>query len=412
MPQTRVSGSPAFKFDLAAPPNWDFAPGDTIIGNLVRHIPIVTPEAVVSISLVGRAKSKIVKSNGQSRQVYRDDWRLLNTRSTVIFKGPLHLAEGSDEPLSWDFAVPIPTTQSESCRAGHKSNTSFISLNRDHPNLHILPGTFSSAHRGFGHTTNCFVEYFLKAQLRYTSNGGSKSLEAVLPIQLRHTVQPTNRRHMLRTVTHLQKVQSQRLLPGMESAELSFKQHAQKFFHSSKVPEFYYELRFTVPEVIQLNDPVPIPIQLEAVPLLDRTSVSLKDAPQKIRVDWIQMTVKEHTHVSAPLTLWNRAYHNDYSESRNLSLQAAFNSLESPLDIDTGKGNEPIHIGNMFQLVLRPNGLVSGERYLAHTSRISPDFITYNINHTHGQKWKVSLTVAGENHVHEFSNPLRIIATP
>ncbi|KAJ5594754.1 uncharacterized protein N7459_000962 [Penicillium hispanicum] len=412
MPRTTPSGSAAFKFDLAAPPNWAFAPGDTIIGNLMRHMPIVTPEATISVSLTGRVKSKIVKSSGQQKHVYRDDWRLLRPQQTLVFKGPLHLAQGSNEPLSWPFSVTIPTEQAESCRAGHKKNASFLPLDRDHPHLHILPGTFFSENMGFGPSAYCLVEYFLTAQLRYITGGDHKYLDAVLPITLRHAADPTDRRHMLRTQHCVQKIQSQRLLPGMEFADLSFKQHAQKLFHSSKVPEFHYELRFTLPEVIQLDDSAPIPVQLEVVPLLDRTSVCLKETAQTIHVNWVQAIIKQRTSVLAPSNLWDSSHSASYSESRNLNLQAAFTSLASPLDITTGKGNEPVRLGDMFQLVLRSGGLVSGNRFLNRAARIYPDLVTYSIRHSHEQRWRVSLTVAGETHVHEFNNPLKIIAEP
>ena len=410
MPQTLASGSAGFKFDLAAPPNWAFAPGDTIIGNIVRHMPIVTPEAVVSISLTGRVKSKIVKSSGQSKHVYRDDWRLLPARQIIIFKGPLHLAADSTEPLTWPFSIPIPTEQANSCRIGHGKNACLLPLDQDHPNHHILPGTFFAENVGFGPTAYGLVEYFLQAHLYYISGGDRKSLDAVLPITLRHTVEHTDRRNMLRTMSRFQRIQSQRLLPGMEGADLSFKQHAQKFFHSSKVPEFHYELRFTVPEVIQLDDPAPIPIQLEIVPVLDRCSVSLKGVPRKVRIDWIQLTIKERTRIMAPSNFWDMAHEVSFSESRN---QPAFGgSLKSPLDVMTGKGFEPLSIGSMFQLVLRSSGLEAGDRPMMRTRCIYPDLLTYSIHRSHEQKWKVSVTVAGENHVHEFGNPLKIIAAP
>jgi hypothetical protein len=112
MPHHSPIGNYYLKFDLAAPEGWTYAPGDTIIGNLVRKTPIVTPEAVITLSFTGRMKVKIVKSAGNSRHVSRDSWQLLNVES-VIFKGPLHLAtEDGDlfakSPLTWPISCGSP----------------------------------------------------------------------------------------------------------------------------------------------------------------------------------------------------------------------------------------------------------------------------------------------------------------
>lgn len=42
------------KFDLAAPSGWEQAPGDTIIGNLMRKNPLVTPECTVRVWFAGK----------------------------------------------------------------------------------------------------------------------------------------------------------------------------------------------------------------------------------------------------------------------------------------------------------------------------------------------------------------------
>lgn len=41
------------------PPGWSYAAGNSIIGELVRYVTVVSPEALVTISLMGRIKTKI-----------------------------------------------------------------------------------------------------------------------------------------------------------------------------------------------------------------------------------------------------------------------------------------------------------------------------------------------------------------
>lgn len=194
MPQRHATGSPAFKFDLAAPPGWAYAPGDTIIGNLVRNLPIVTPNASISLSFIGRVKVKItVKRGNNSRSVYRDNWQLVGFNETVIFKGPLHLAEGNDTSLSWPISVQIPYEPMESCRQNHSQKCSFIPLNADHPNHHVLPGSFYSESSGWSNTSSSeFVEYYLQARLKYDFRQSDELYEAICPITLRHPIAETS----------------------------------------------------------------------------------------------------------------------------------------------------------------------------------------------------------------------------
>lgn len=89
-----------------------------------------------------------------------------------------------------------------------------------------------------------------------------------------------------------------------------------------------------------------------------------------------------------------------------------FTELESPLEISTGKEQKSIQLGKMFQIRLRSNGLMSSERYLAHTSGLYPDFTTYSIKLRHLQEWSVSFSVPGETREHGLIAPLIILGSP
>ncbi|KAJ5572914.1 hypothetical protein N7450_009898 [Penicillium hetheringtonii] len=56
MPLIPKSGDENLKFDIAAPSDWTFTAGDTIIGNVVRYAPIIAPDAKLSLALVGRSR--------------------------------------------------------------------------------------------------------------------------------------------------------------------------------------------------------------------------------------------------------------------------------------------------------------------------------------------------------------------
>lgn len=66
MPVTYPLATPDLKFDVAAPAGWSYVAGDTVIGNLIRHTPIVAPEATIILTLIGRVKTKITKRSNNS----------------------------------------------------------------------------------------------------------------------------------------------------------------------------------------------------------------------------------------------------------------------------------------------------------------------------------------------------------
>ncbi len=98
MPVTSPLATPDLKFDVAAPEGWSYSAGDTIIGNLIRHTPIVTPEATIVLTLIGRIKTKITKSTNSSRTHCRSECILVKSEQPVIACHPLHLPENSGTP--------------------------------------------------------------------------------------------------------------------------------------------------------------------------------------------------------------------------------------------------------------------------------------------------------------------------
>ena len=405
MPPHHASRSDAFMFDIAQPPGWSYTPGDTIIGHLVRKIPVVSPDATVTLSFVGRSKVKIVYTRNNSKTSYRDEAQFINHHYTV-FKGPIHLPEGNEEPLSWPISVNIPLEPHGSCRQGRPADCSLLPINEEHPGHHILPGTFYSEDNSFGNPdSSCFIEYYLIANLRYSHGGSWKSHESIHPINIRHPITNSMRLGTSVLLKDTRIINSQRLLPGMENADLSFKEHMQKFFSSSKVPTFKYGIRLTVPSAIQFNNPIPIPFLLEITPINEGTSENIKDISQNIQVVSIDMTLQPYTQCIAPGNYITSQYSNAYTEKFGLGLQPVFIGLNPPLIINTGKENTPLHIGNTFQLTLTPAGLKSGTRQLAfaYSERVNPDFQTYNIEHFNTLKYAVTLKIAGEKVVHKFS---------
>lgn len=153
MPRMQKTGSPSLQIDVASPPSWTFTAGDTVIGTVVSRTPIVAPEATVTITLFGRVKTKITvrknTGNGTRTEHYRGRWLLVGSETRqVLHRGPVHLARGSSEPLSWPFSIEIPTRPVSSIVGQSAGAKSFLPLNNIAD--HLLPGTFYSFGNSWG----------------------------------------------------------------------------------------------------------------------------------------------------------------------------------------------------------------------------------------------------------------------
>lgn len=275
---------------------------------------------------------------------------------------------------------------SASVGEGHTAATSFISLEKPPP---LLPGTFSAYGSNFHMKSEGVVEYAIHARLNYIHRRAHKVLYATSPITLRHPIDSNV--CLDKSIKYLNyypmKIQSHRLLPGMENAKLSLGQKTHKPFHSSKVPAFWYELAMEIPTAIQLCRQNPFPLSFSFIHREDKSSDNIKHHPQKIEVNWVKLHLHYITAVMAPSNLrTNYAQKDQTTNEMNLHLEKLFDNLESPLVINsTGKRDGPINLGNIFQLNLRYDGLYVADRRLVYVPSINPisaDFKTYGIKHS------------------------------
>ncbi|ODM15649.1 hypothetical protein SI65_08883 [Aspergillus cristatus] len=415
MPRTKETGNADLQIDLAYP-GWTFAPGDTVIGTVLRRSHIVAPKATVKLSLVGHVRTKITPNGSSSRGYYRGHWYLFSTTTTqVLFEGPLHVPKdnysGKDE-TSWSFSLPIPMKPANSALGGYYMEEGFLSQDKFGLAQHTLPGTFITSNNDWNHSSEGYVEYYLEARLQYHRGGGYKLDRATVPIIMRP--QPP----IVLPDCDLQQrkidkiFQSQRLLPGMGRADLTFRQKTQRLLGSSKVPRAHYSVQVGLPRVIQLDNPSPIPLTLNIV--LPTSSTGFQNVGLKVRLNWVKASIKSTTTLLAPRDFSRITKRDAHSVNHNLNLERAFRDLEAPIEysIDKAHDNGPVNIGSMLQLTLRSNGLKAGNRRLASVPYpyIQPDLVTYNIRHSHRLEMEVSLSIAGERHTIPVSGDVMILA--
>lgn len=223
-----------------------------------------------------------------------------------LHKGPIHVPS-SAEPASWEFAIEIPTRPSPRAVVSEMKDpeASYLPLNAGSVAKYPLPSSFATkGHRG-NTRFDAYVEYHLEATLVQQGSGrhGGDSITAMLPIRILAPPMPYPLTDFdLRRRSAQFAASSYRLVPGMETVDLTFKQKSKKFFGSSKVPMFGFTLQYDSPGVIQLGNPTAIPFRVRVVPDGRRTSEVLQGVPQVVTLSSLDLVLKADTNVIAPGT--------------------------------------------------------------------------------------------------------------
>lgn len=418
--EPKIAAREDLDIELAAPFGWTYAPGDTIIGNVVRKAHLITPHANLKLSLWGRTKTKITEQYGQNRYEYTAKWILLDAHWQQLFRGPLHVSGTGEKEDSWTvpFAVDIPTRPSESKLRCHVQPESYLPLDEASVALQMLPGSFANIRDAFYTPAHGIIEYHLEAILTYGYGGSTVSKRTTKAITLCHTsIEPPLTFYDLQRHSKTLKVCSQRLTPGMHDARLSFGQRTHKFFGSSKVPSFACAVDINVPKKVQMDSPLPIPFTIKITPFPNQISDSIRETTQTIEVHSIKLSLKATTDIRAPG--WTSRHHPHCdSLTRKYDSLSLLDPENSPVVIpvggksDKGDGSsETLDLGSLLGLCLRSDGLHKGNPPMRSRPRIVyPDFVSYLMKHSNRLSWEVSLSLAGESEKVSSSLPFKVMS--
>ncbi|OHF02517.1 hypothetical protein CORC01_02212 [Colletotrichum orchidophilum] len=399
--------------------------GSVILGHVVRKSHIVAASATVRVRLLGRAKAKLVISRGNNSSTYYSRFTFWpdNAVADVVHHGPVHVAPpgAGGQPVSWPFALALPTHTDaravNACGGDSAREACFL-----RPGLGVgagvglpeqpLPGTFYFDGSGFNKSWHGFVEYWIEAEL--TVQGKSSIVKASMPVRVLSPPVPSPPISDFRLERQNKAgcVSSQRLLPGMMDAELSFKQKTQKFFGSSKVPTFHYVLDVQYPTVIQLGNESSIPFLLHVTPNRDRTSDVIGDVPQTVTIEQMELELLTTTSIICPGTLDPHGA----SKTRKICLarlNQLFKAVEGNIVVPSGAKEVPLDLGAALDLRVDALGrLVHGQRNGAGAfgQTVVPTFVTYCVKVEHVLHWQVRLSVAGESWKWEGNQKLLVLA--
>ncbi|KAH7375208.1 hypothetical protein B0T11DRAFT_269882 [Plectosphaerella cucumerina] len=348
-----------------------FAPGDTITGHVFRGTHIVTPEAIVTVALFGRVKTKAISplGNKSSRQTLIDE----QTSVQTIFRGPLHIpnSPSPDEvEQKWPFAIVIPA------HVGGEQ---------------AFPGTFTTDRPGFTSNDRALIEFGVTAELQFTENGTARMVTTTLPVTIRAlSLDPpiADFQHVRHRIYGW--VSSSNLLP----AAPSFSMRAKMRFSSSTRPTFAGHLEVDSPTIIQLEHPDATPLRLRFVPDTKVMSSSgLYEVPGEIELTSLTMEVQATTKIGGddadspqatftPSPVFMRVW-------SPLALGPGTPSLHIPYSTD----NPALNIGELANLRMGYGGLI-GKRF--SQGIIYPSFAMRNINHAHRVVFNLQARISKE----------------
>lgn len=393
--RTYVYITPALGIHLVGGTEQYYVPGDTIHGNVFRGDHLVTPRARIRISLKGRSVSHAADTANARDVYYATQFDLFDESdiTQVLYDGPVHIEHGG--AALWPFELTIPLTASPvalSNSGGQKS--SHHSFGNEVLGSLRLPLSFDGNNIGLFDFGYAFVEYVLVAELRVFSQKSGQIDQATQPIELKSglVVRPLED-WRLRTKTLPWFVSSYGLVPSMEEAGLSLSQQTRRLFHSSKVPTFLCSINVDMPTLIQLENPVPIPIHINARPRWAKTSEAIRDVPQQIRLRGMSISLEIVTEVKAMGSVV--AHYGIGRKKADLEVDAAISTLRTDIFIPCDPDGPPLDLGTSIGFRIGNNGRIGQAK--RSPCQIHPTSTVFNIKRTYRFNWTVRLSLAGKD---------------
>ncbi|KAK2044254.1 hypothetical protein LZ31DRAFT_554487 [Colletotrichum somersetense] len=417
MPQALQEQSQDLSIQLLGPHTRLYG-GSVVAGHVVRRSHIVAPSATVRVRLLGRAKAKLaIERSNNNKSYYRSRFDFWPDAAVtqVVHRGPVHIAPGAGEYQAWAFALTLPTHTDgrfiDAISSSSARRACFLGHGVGQIPGTSLPGSFYLDGRSFSKKWHAFVEYWIEAEL--VAQGKSSVVKAVLPVRVFSppTSAPPISDFGLTRRTMSGYVASQRLLPGMEDAQLSFKQKTHKFFGSSKVPAFHFTLDVRAPTVIQMGNDASIPFLLHLIPNGDKTTDTVQDVQQTVTIQSMKLEIHSTDAIICPGTL-------DPHEAGTMRKKciAMIDSLypqNQSIVLPSGPKEEPLDLGAVLDLRVDTLGRVLHEAREWRESvgtALLPAFVTYCLKVEHTMHWKIQLAVAGETWKCEGGQRLQVLA--
>lgn len=384
------------------------SPGDAVTGRVTREqqrpSTFTQENLTVHISLQGRSKVLATENEGDVVRAWRGRLPLLNNKSTqIVLRGPTLTPQAGHKNkviLQWPFSITIPEHVDRTGfppDGGWGVEDAFIPPAQQPETIaEILPASFTSHSVNGNVAIEAFVEYYLTAHLPM-QEGVKTARLAKLPIRIQH-ISPRGRCTIdehLRAQTHNVSVSSQRLLPEKSNVEPSMADRIRAKLGGKgpeHAPKLSLSIQVKVPTVLQLDRRDTFPVLIRVTPVWEETDERIRDVPQNIKINGMQLYIVSITETTAEQGRMDKG-----EALIELPWQATMGPCEFPL-LSTGVG-EKFSYGEVDAgawLKFRISKQLSGKAWHESLNPTSPDFVTYNIRHSHQLRYQFALDVAGQ----------------
>lgn len=416
MPQTKSTHAPSLGIRLEREqPN--FTLPDTVTGYVYCNTRVVSPEAIVTIALVGRSKSKMVVRHGSWGRTYRGRFALINESEHThkLFEGPLHNPVDGEEK-QWPFAVTMPTHfDAIKTAPGTPQDESYISLTSEESAIHTLPPSFVLQNWGYGEGMECFVEYFLRAELATTNRGSTETKQATQLLAITTLYHgPRRRNASWRSSQHPCSLMRDEISTVSTEHNLMPISDTSGQSPRSNQSKMGFEIIVTTPEVLQLSQPDPMSLFLLAVPMSHFPLDNALLTSQPILLTEISVKLVASTGVKCQ---GRRKARQDNAETKSKPWRKEVDQDTVPIIIpwrehldSTGESvpdtsaNPTSH--DTFQAL--DVGIRLGLRL--SDEGMYESFSTHNIQHSHRLEWKITLTLARQSLSLSGAEPVELVA--
>jgi hypothetical protein len=280
--------SPTLRIEVANP-RLAYTAGDMIRGKVVLVVPNDQNIGIVAINFIGRGKTKLNRSNGNNRRIYRGRAPLFNYRQT-LYRGHYTVKANT---YSWDFVFQFPTHTDPSCvEDSFGPNGVWLGTGSVHP----LPPSFKYYDN---HSRNQgMVEYKLEAEMEKAKAGLFESkLEATADLTF---IPPrTDPDPELRLCLQEQQFcpRTLKLLPDKQ--QLTFREKMHTVFKASELPTAAFIVRMIYPTITFSDRLLPIHLGIVSMETSD-------DVPEQPAVIMSSITVKiKSTYHMRAASLWD-----------------------------------------------------------------------------------------------------------
>lgn len=382
-----------------------YAPGDLLQGRVVLTTSNDHAIGTVQVMLFARAKTRLVRSRGQSESVHRG--------RAVFFSVSQELHEDhfthKPDTFSWPFTFTIPHHPvAGQLGSNWRPHETFLSSDMSTSTIR-LPSTFATSGYGIGHRFRAYTEYYLQATVTEPASSSIFSKRSMTTSIHRfrllcpHSAPSPITNFDLITLRKGDCFRTLRLLPAYENAKLTLAEKTKSILRPSSLPKYAFTLHITVPRVLQISNPSTIPfyVSLEHN-RKDSTILDLHIPP--VRLLSCTLAVKSKTSVRANGFWDHYDSTTDTYELCRMPLSHVIPHSTSP-DGALGAGQLPteqLDIGALCLLKLHPG-------------KLTPSFRTYNIAHRHNLIYKLAIECAGDTIKFEAKGdalPITILGPP